>query len=231
MWQSSTLHHRPSRTVESSSVPLPSRYPNRALRSRNGAWFIDSMPPATYTSPSPARIAAAANMIDLRPEPQTRLIVVAGVVSASPARSSAWRAGAWPAPACSTWPMMTSSIGRVRWQAGSVDGRADGDGAELDRGDAREPPAELPDRRPGGADDVDVTVRPGRRLHGGQSTPGRPRGRRPALSAGRSGTRGPSSVRGGPPRRARGGSRAARTAAARARPRAPRGCRGRRRAR
>ncbi len=49
-------------------------------------------------------------MIDLRPEPQTRLIVVAGVVSARPARSSAWRAGAWPAPAWSTWPMMTSSI-------------------------------------------------------------------------------------------------------------------------
>ena len=54
---------------------------------------------------------AAANMIAFRPEPQTRLIVVAGVVSARPARSSAWRAGAWPDPAPSTWPMMTSSMG------------------------------------------------------------------------------------------------------------------------
>ncbi len=137
MWQSSTLHHSPSSTVESSSVPLPRRYPKRARRSRNGAWFIDSMPPATYTSPSPARIPAAENMIDLRPEPQTRLIVVAGVVSASPARRSAWRAGAWPAPPCSTWPMITSSTRDVRRETGPLDGGADGDGAELDRRDPR----------------------------------------------------------------------------------------------
>ena len=39
-----------------------------------------SMPPATTTSASPARISAAASMIALRPEPQTRLIVVALVV-------------------------------------------------------------------------------------------------------------------------------------------------------
>ncbi len=110
MWQSSTAHHSPSSTAESSSEPCPRRYPNRALRSRNGAWFIDSMPPATYRSPSPARMPAAANMIALRPEPQTRLIVVAGVVSARPARRSACRAGAWPDPAPRTWPMMTSSI-------------------------------------------------------------------------------------------------------------------------
>ena len=44
---------------------------------RYGAPFIDSMPPATTTSASPARISAAASMIALRPEPQTRLIVVA----------------------------------------------------------------------------------------------------------------------------------------------------------
>ncbi len=69
-----------------------------------------SMPPATTSSASPARISAAASMIALRPEPQTRLIVVAGVCSRSPAASAAWRAGAWPAPAWSTWPMRTSSI-------------------------------------------------------------------------------------------------------------------------
>ena len=34
MWQSSTAHHSPSVTAESSSDPAPSRYPNRALRSR-----------------------------------------------------------------------------------------------------------------------------------------------------------------------------------------------------
>ena len=57
------------------------------------------MPPATTTSASPARISAAASMIALRPEPQTRLIVVAlrRVRRDRPA-SAAWRAGAWPAP-------------------------------------------------------------------------------------------------------------------------------------
>ena len=44
-------------------------------------------------------ISAAANMIAFRPDPHTRLIVVAEVVSRRPARSTAWRAGAWPTPA------------------------------------------------------------------------------------------------------------------------------------
>ena len=52
-------------------------------------------------------------MIALSPEPQTRLIVVADVPLDSPARSAAWRAGAWPTPACSTWPIRTSSIRAV----------------------------------------------------------------------------------------------------------------------
>ncbi len=67
--------------------------------------FIDSMPPATTRSASPALMAAAASMIALSPEPQTRLIVVAGVAGDRPPPSAAWRAGAWPAPAWSTWPM------------------------------------------------------------------------------------------------------------------------------
>ncbi len=54
-------------------------------------------------------------MIALRPEPHTRLIVVALVLSARPALSAAWRAGAWPAPACSTWPISTSST----WSSGT----------------------------------------------------------------------------------------------------------------
>jgi hypothetical protein len=109
MWQPSRWHHRPSWTVESSSCALPSRSPKRAPGTRNGAWFIDSMPPATTISASPALISAAASMIDLRPEPQTRLMVVAGVVSGRPALRSACRAGACPTPACSTWPIRTSS--------------------------------------------------------------------------------------------------------------------------
>jgi hypothetical protein len=67
------------------------------------------MPPATITSASPARIAAAPSITDFMPLPHTLLMVVALTASGSPARSPAWRAGAWPAPAWMTWPMMTSS--------------------------------------------------------------------------------------------------------------------------
>jgi hypothetical protein len=70
-----------------------------------------SIPPATTMLASPARISAAASMIALRPEPQTRLIVVALVVTGRPARSVACRAGAWPTPAWRTCPMRTSSTG------------------------------------------------------------------------------------------------------------------------
>ena len=113
---------------------------------RYGAPFIDSMPPATATSASPARISAAASMIALSPEPQTRLMVVAEVVSGRPALSTAWRAGAWPTPAWRTWPIRTSSIGgRGRIEAGPLDGGPDGDAAELRRpGRALSAPPNLP---------------------------------------------------------------------------------------
>src|SRR5574341_998677 len=48
-------------------------------------------------------------MTAFRPDPQTLLIVVAFTVSGSPAPFAAWRAGAWPRPAVSTFPMITSS--------------------------------------------------------------------------------------------------------------------------
>ena len=34
-------------------------------------------------------------------------MVRAGTLSGMPALYAAWRAGIWPAPACSTWPMIT----------------------------------------------------------------------------------------------------------------------------
>jgi hypothetical protein len=55
--------------------------------------LIDSIPPAMTTPASSSAIAWAASMTDLRPEPQTMLIVTAETVSGSPARSAAWRAG------------------------------------------------------------------------------------------------------------------------------------------
>ena len=72
--------------------------------------FIDSMPPATIRSASPARMADAPIITALSPEPHTLLIVVALTPSGRPAFNAACRAGAWPAPAWSTWPMIASSI-------------------------------------------------------------------------------------------------------------------------
>ena len=77
--------------------------------SRYGAFDIDSMPPVTITSWSPARIIWSAICTARIEEAQTLLIVSAGTSFGSPAPIAAWRAGAWPAPACSTWPMITYS--------------------------------------------------------------------------------------------------------------------------
>ncbi|SAL71506.1 hypothetical protein AWB70_07383 [Caballeronia cordobensis] len=59
-------------------------------------------------SASPAMIAFAASITAFRPEPHTLLIVMPGTMSGRPALISDWRAGFWPEPAASTWPMMTS---------------------------------------------------------------------------------------------------------------------------
>src|SRR5690606_40761107 len=50
-----------------------------------------------------------ASMMAFMPEPHTLLMVVAPAASGMPAAREAWRAGAWPRPAGSTQPMMTSS--------------------------------------------------------------------------------------------------------------------------
>ena len=81
--------------------------PARAPGSRCGAWVIDSIPPATTSSHSPARISWSARAIAFRPERQTLFTVRAGTDIGTPPLTAAWRAGIWPAPACSTWPMIT----------------------------------------------------------------------------------------------------------------------------
>ena len=120
--------------------------------------FMFSMPPATTTSASPARISAAASMIDFMPLPQTRLIVVALVVTGRPALRAAWRAGAWPTPAWMTWPIRTSSMRRVLGQLRALDRGPDGDAAELDGRRVHEGATELADRRARGAHEVDLPV-------------------------------------------------------------------------
>ncbi len=68
---------------------------------------MDSWPPATTMSNSPARISWSASAIASRPDRHTLLIVSAGTFIGMPALTAAWRAGIWPAPAWSTWPMIT----------------------------------------------------------------------------------------------------------------------------
>src|SRR5581483_9695352 len=72
-----------------------------------------SMPPASTMLDSPARMALAARETAFSDEPQTLLTVSAATESGRPALRAAWRAGFWPAPACTTWPMTTSSTRRA----------------------------------------------------------------------------------------------------------------------
>ena len=65
------------------------------------------MPPVTTSSASPARIIESAISTARIDDAHTLLIVSLGVSSGSPAPIAACRAGAWPAPPCSTWPMIT----------------------------------------------------------------------------------------------------------------------------
>ncbi len=81
--------------------------PSRDFGSRCGACVIDSMPPATTISCSPARISWSASAIALMPERQTLLMVIEGTSIGTPPLTAAWRAVIWPLPAWMTWPMMT----------------------------------------------------------------------------------------------------------------------------
>ena len=68
---------------------------------------MDSMPPATITSYSPSLISCDASAMASRPDRQTLLTVSAGTSMPMPAATAACRAVICPAPACSTWPMIT----------------------------------------------------------------------------------------------------------------------------
>ena len=68
-------------------------------------------------------------MIAVNPLRQTLLMVVAGTVHGSPAATAAWRAGFWPAPAWTTWPMRTWSTSESG-DAGAVESAPDRDGPQ-----------------------------------------------------------------------------------------------------
>ena len=76
----------------SSSFPWPSRSPARAPRTTKGAWLMDSIPPASTTSASPASIWCAAEITAWIPEPQSRFTVSAGTESGTRARRPTCRA-------------------------------------------------------------------------------------------------------------------------------------------
>ncbi len=78
-----------------------------------------STPPATCTSPSPARMRWAAIAIVCRPDEQKRLTVAPGTVTGNPARTAHWRAMLTPvAPSGLAQPISTSST-----SAGSIPAR------------------------------------------------------------------------------------------------------------
>src|SRR5437899_11286451 len=70
---------------------------------------MDSMPPATIASASPAAIRYAASTIASSPEPQRRLTVNAGTRAGTPARSDATRATLTASGGCAMLPKTTSS--------------------------------------------------------------------------------------------------------------------------
>ena len=96
-----------SYAIESTSFTSPNLMPSRDFGKKCGALVIDSMPPATTTSTSPARISWSAIAIALRPERHTLLIVIDGTFIGMPPLMAAVRAGFCPAPAWMTWPMIT----------------------------------------------------------------------------------------------------------------------------
>src|SRR3989442_855043 len=69
---------------------------------------MDCMPPATMISFVPQARRSCANIAAFIPEPHILFTVVQPAARGRPAPSEAWRAGAWPCPAGSTQPMITS---------------------------------------------------------------------------------------------------------------------------
>ena len=78
--------------VVSHAVWFPRGYGRSALAVTKGARVIDSAPPATKSSPSPARIAWHAETTADSPEAQSRLTVTPATSCGRPASSAAMRA-------------------------------------------------------------------------------------------------------------------------------------------
>ena len=144
---------RPSWTIASSALHVA--HPEaeaRASGSRYGACDIDSMPPPTPTSMSPARIAWSSIPTARMPDAQTLLIVSEETSFGIPALICAWRDGICP---CARLEHLAHHdvldlLGR---HVGALQRGLDGDAAELGGVQGRQAAAELADGRAGGAKD------------------------------------------------------------------------------
>jgi hypothetical protein len=101
------VDQRPSWIIVSTISASPRREPARAFGRTYGACVMDSMPPATTISTSPARIIWSASAMAVVPDRQTLSTFSAGTSLGIPAAIEAWRAVTCPVPARITWPMTT----------------------------------------------------------------------------------------------------------------------------
>ena len=183
-------------------------------RNRYGAWFIDSMPPATTSSASPGADLGGGQHDRLEPR-AADAIDRRGRRAVRQTGLERRLAGRCLADARLEDLAHQDFVdgGRRGSRPGPLNGRADRDAAEVRRGNRAQRSAELADRGARGADEIDVAVRPGivrnhwPNLHLDPVRPPRAsrggrRARRAAVSfrgarAGRCRSRGRSSGRGG----------------------------------
>ena len=124
----------------------------RAFGSAYGAFVIDSMPPVTTTSTSPARIIESAISTARIEEAQTLFTVSDGTSIGIPAPTAAWRAGRLPGAGLQHLAH-DHVVDLAALEADALEARADRDRAELGRGIRGEAAVELAERRADCRDD------------------------------------------------------------------------------
>ncbi len=113
--------------------------PSRLPTSRCGARVIDSIPPATTISTSPARISASAVAIAFSPERHSLLIVIAGTVIGMPALAAGDPGGALADPGLQHLPH-DHVVDRGRVDVGLLQRTTDRHGPELRRREVAQRP-------------------------------------------------------------------------------------------
>ena len=157
----------PSLIIESIALASPMRNPKRACLSRYGAFDIDSIPPPTPTSRSPARIAASSSPAARMPDAHTLLIVSEEISFGMPALDLRLAGGDLPLAGLDhlAHDDVLDLLGR---DLGALERGFDRGATELGGVEARESAAELADRCAGCRQDHGLghlgSVSPGRWL-------------------------------------------------------------------